>query len=116
MTKTFLKTITLLALMLILSACQNPVVEKNSESKLAEIVPISWVKLPAQSVTLNASIDLPNKKGLASEQYIIQSLYTSALGARCLQASNNQTGVLRVLCQANSEYWQPMPFYNQVTP
>ena len=116
MKKTSLRLFTVLGLMFALSACQNSVIKQNNASESTEVVPSSWVKLSAQSVVLSGSIALPNAQGTSSDNFTIQSLYTSALGKRCMQASENKTGLLRVLCQTTNGYWQPMPFFNQVTP
>lgn len=116
MKKTSLRLFTVLGSVLILSACQNPVVKQNNAFESSEVIPTSWVKLSAQSVVLNGSIELPNSQGTSSDTFTIQSLYTSALGKDCMQASENKTGLLRVLCQTSNDYWQTMPYFNQVTP
>ena len=114
MKNNFFKPLIILASMLFLSACQSQVVQSNSQLQAAEVVPSTWVKLSAQSVALNATIEFPNSQGSQNNKYIIQSLYTSALGKQCLQAVGEATGKLRVLCQVNVNYWQPMPFYSQI--
>jgi len=115
MTPSFLKHLIVLLSILVLSGCQNPVIEEHESSSM-QIVPNSWVKLADDAIAINATIELPNPQGSQNDLYTILSLYTSALGNACLQAAAAKTGTLRVLCQTESNYWQPMPFYNQVTP
>ncbi|BBP46176.1 hypothetical protein THMIRHAS_15490 [Thiosulfatimonas sediminis] len=100
--------------MLLLAACQAKVIDPDTKLQLTDVVPASWVKLPAQSIALNASIELPNLQGDANEAYLVQSLYMSALGKPCMQVAGTQSG-LRVFCQTVDNYWQPMPYFNQVT-
>jgi|GEM_PF-5453389 len=116
MNPSFLKHLIVLLSILVLSGCQNPVIEAHESSTSMQVVPNSWVQLPDDAIAINATIELPNPQGSQNDLYTILSLYTSALGNQCLQASADKTGTRRVLCQTKSNYWQPMPFYNQVTP
>jgi uncharacterized lipoprotein YajG len=116
MKHSFFKTLTILTSILMFSACQNPVIESDNTLSTSKVVPSSWIKLSNDAIALNATIDLPNGTGSDSQAYTIQSLYSSALGKKCMQLSGINRSEVRVLCQEKSDYWQSMPFFNRVMP